>query len=83
MRTRKARIAFKSDGGHNSALIFSSGNGVAWLAAVAMSSSGVSVQKLGDVSFEKTSSDTITMTANQWAQCIIIPISGTVDIASI
>ena len=83
MRTTRARITFKSNGGHNSAFIFSSGNGVTWLAAVAMSSSGVSVQKLGDVMFEKTSVDTITMTSKQWAQCVIIPISGTVDIASI
>lgn len=83
MKTMKARITFKSDGGHSSALIFSSGNGIAWFAVVAMNSNGVSVQKLGDVSFEKTSIDTITMTASQWAQCVIIPISGTVDIASI
>ena len=78
MSTGKTEVTMKTNGGHKAAFIFSSGNGLPWLALVQLGSSGVAVQKMGDVAVSKTSATAFTLNANQWSHCLIIPLEGTV-----
>lgn len=79
MSTGKTEVTINTNGGHKTAFIFSSGNGLPWLALVHLNNSGVEVQKMGDVNVSKASADAFTLIANQWSQCLIIPLEGTVS----
>ena len=79
MSTGKTEITMNTIGGHKTAFIFSSGNGSPWLALVQLGDYGVAVQKMGDVTVSKASADAFTLIANQWSQCLIIPLEGTVS----
>lgn len=79
MSTGKTEITMNTSGGHKAAFIFSSGNGLPWLALVQLGGNGVAVQKMGDVTVSKASADAFTLIANQWSHCLIIPLEGTVS----
>lgn len=80
MKTTRAKLTFKTHDAHRCALVISSGNGYGWMALISINSAGLTVQKLGDVSVEKQSNDSFVITTNQWSQCIVVPIVGTIDV---
>lgn len=64
-------------------LAFSSGNGIPWLALYSQNTVNSSLQKLGTVSVAKDGDDACVITATQWSHGMIIPLSGTVEIAHV
>ncbi len=83
MNTGKTKVTFHSDGGHRCFLAFSSGNSSPWLVLYAHNTVSGGFQKLGNVSVEKNGDDECTITAVQWSHVMIIPLSGTIEIADV
>ena len=83
MKTTKARVTFNVDGGHKGFLAFSSGNSAPWLAVYTQNTVLANTQRLGNVTVEKVSDDVCNITAPQWSMLVIIPLSGTIEIADV
>lgn len=83
MSTGKSKVTFHQNGGHRCFLAFSSGNGTPWLALYSQNTVSVGLQKLGTVSVAKDGDDACVITAAQWSSGMIIPLSGTVEIAHV
>ena len=83
MSTGKSKVTFHPNGGHMCFLAFSSGNGAPWLALYSQNTVSGGLQKLGTVSVAKDGDDACVITATQWSHGMIIPLSGTVEIAHV
>lgn len=83
MKTAKAEVTFNVDGGHKGFLAFSSGNGEPWLAVYAQNTNLEKTQCLGGVTVKKVSNNVCSITAPQWSILVIIPLSGTIEIADV
>ena len=81
MRTSKAKVTFNAAGSHRGFLALSSGNGEPWFAVYTQNTLLANTQRLGNVTVEKVDTDICDITAPQWSVVIIIPLSGTIEIA--
>lgn len=82
MQTAKVKVTFHANGEHMCFFAFSSGNGNPWLALYCQNDVVNNLQKLGPVSVEQDGDCACILTASQWSDVIIIPLNGTVEIAT-